>query len=532
MVFASARELELAALLRTDLESLGTYTAENITVYVGGAEFQQALLQANTLPAQRFLAENAVPEKLQTMIELFQLGAAVSANRVAAALPHIGVAGLVELGIVAYTDNQLLRATVSLNPVRVADAAFASAPNWYVLSDLDDHLRGGVAADKNHVMGVGGATRALLAQAPAGSVKTAADIGTGCGIVALHLAARAQRVIATDISVRALRFATLNAVLNQVTNIDFRQGSLFAPLAGEKVDLLLSNPPFVIEPEPGHSFAYRSADLPADTLAQRMVTECVRYLHAGGTAIMLANWEICYGPAALSEPVANLSSWLKSLAEQSELAAVWAIERDRLSPLAYAQLWTRDSGVQLASAAGADKISAYLHDFTSRNVAAIGLGSLHILRKPDPVCATVTQPVVRQQQISGAAYRHPESESYGVELATTWDVSQRAAQLSDSQLLAGKWVLCQGITENRLYQPGAADPSAIHICVDAPFVAQLNVDTLTAAALGVCDGDLTLWQICQALAEYFAVDAQAVAGQLLPEFRELCWYGVFADIIV
>ena len=104
-------------------------------------------------------------------------------------------------------DADALRAALSLNPVelQVGDAAF----DWWIISDLDDQLRRGPARP-DHVMGVGGATRSLIAQAPLGAdtvsnIGAGLDLGTGCGIVALALArAGVSRVVATDISPRAL----------------------------------------------------------------------------------------------------------------------------------------------------------------------------------------------------------------------------------------------------------------------------------------------------------------------------------------
>ena len=79
---------------------------------------------------------------------------------------------------------------------------------------------------------------------------TAADIGTGSGAIALSLASEGKfdRVIATDASLDALHVARKNAarcagILKSV--VDFRHGSLLAPLDGEKVCVLVSNPPYV-----------------------------------------------------------------------------------------------------------------------------------------------------------------------------------------------------------------------------------------------------------------------------------------------
>ena len=91
--------------------------------------------------------------------------------------------------------------------------------------------------------------------------QTVADIGTGSGAIALALAFEREfeRVFATDISRDALTVAKANAVsLAEMlkTRVDFRHGSLLAPLAGEKLDVIVCNPPYI-------SFA-EIAELPAD----------------------------------------------------------------------------------------------------------------------------------------------------------------------------------------------------------------------------------------------------------------------------
>jgi release factor glutamine methyltransferase len=88
-----------------------------------------------------------------------------------------------------------------------------------------------------------------------------ADIGTGSGAIALSLAFEREfeLVIATDVSLDAITVAAANASsLTDVLKspIDFRRGSLLAPLAGEKVDAVVCNPPYI-------SFA-EIGELPAD----------------------------------------------------------------------------------------------------------------------------------------------------------------------------------------------------------------------------------------------------------------------------
>jgi len=74
------------------------------------------------------------------------------------------------------------------------------------------------------------------------------DIGTGSGAVALALASERPkaRVTATDVSRAALTVARANAErLELAGRVRFLEGSLFEPVAGERFDLVVSNPPYL-----------------------------------------------------------------------------------------------------------------------------------------------------------------------------------------------------------------------------------------------------------------------------------------------
>ncbi len=73
-----------------------------------------------------------------------------------------------------------------------------------------------------------------------------ADIGTGSGAIAISMKLECPEltVIATDLSENALATSQKNAQRLEA-DIDFRLGDLTAPLAGEKFDIVLSNPPYI-----------------------------------------------------------------------------------------------------------------------------------------------------------------------------------------------------------------------------------------------------------------------------------------------
>lgn len=143
-------------------------------------------------------------------------------------------------------------------PVGVPRGFRPGDENLYLVSDHGTLINPDVL-DGDFVLGLGGAGRTLVSLTPRDQVSVSADIGTGCGIQALLLARHSDRVIATDISERALHLTGLSAELNGVGNIELRAGSMLEPLH-EQVDLLVSNPPFVITPRTNvTTFEYRDA---------------------------------------------------------------------------------------------------------------------------------------------------------------------------------------------------------------------------------------------------------------------------------
>ena len=80
---------------------------------------------------------------------------------------------------------------------------------------------------------------------------TIVDIGTGCGNIALALAKElpSARIIAADVSERALRCARFNAQNLGLERVTFVRGNLFSALQGlgleGRCDFIVSNPPYV-----------------------------------------------------------------------------------------------------------------------------------------------------------------------------------------------------------------------------------------------------------------------------------------------
>ena len=92
---------------------------------------------------------------------------------------------------------------------------------------------------------------AVLERLPGGDVPLRLlDLGTGSGAVALAIAVErpTAHLVGTDISKAALEIARENADVNGVSDrVELRHGPLFEPVAGQRFDWIVSNPPYVAE---------------------------------------------------------------------------------------------------------------------------------------------------------------------------------------------------------------------------------------------------------------------------------------------
>lgn len=239
--------------LATDLRAVD-YTVDGVAQLLGPSA-NAALGRDQPVPAllraSELLHEDATSPAaaLAVVVQLWLLGQSVSRDELTTALPGTGVDGAAALGLVQ-PDGELWRAAVGLRPYGIEDAA-----DLWVASDLGARQRHGVLR-RDHVLGIGQASLSLAQLTIRADVDRALDLGTGCGIRIFHFLRHARRVVATDVSVRALAFARFNLLLNAdaleldplrlESRVELRCGRLLEPVAGERFELVVSNPPFVI----------------------------------------------------------------------------------------------------------------------------------------------------------------------------------------------------------------------------------------------------------------------------------------------
>lgn len=116
-------------------------------------------------------------------------------------------------------------------------------------------------------------------------VRRVADIGCGAGPGAILAALARPRaeVLALDINDAALSCARVNAALAGAENVEARRSDLLAGVEGE-LDLILANPPYLIDPG---ERAYRHGGGPLGAgLSLAIVEAALRRLAPGGTLLL------------------------------------------------------------------------------------------------------------------------------------------------------------------------------------------------------------------------------------------------------
>ncbi|GAA1947210.1 DUF7059 domain-containing protein [Agromyces allii] len=524
------RRAELLGRLRDDLESARFHVASLESLW--GAEAAAALHRAQRVPARRVLdarrAEHAASADLATLAELFVLGLTVPRAELAHALPALGVDGAIELGLVgtapeaAHVDDAGraeaaatgIRPLLDLRPYAFTDAR--GAGHWWILSDLGE-LALGHALGEHHVLGVGGASSTLSGLMIPDAAASVLDLGTGCGIQAMHASRFAERIVATDISVRALEIARMNMELNGIDGVEFRLGSLFEPVAGERFDRVVSNPPFVITPRRDGvpEYDYRDGGMVGDGIVEAVITGVGAHLEPGGVAQLLGNWEY----RGRDDAFDRVADWV----ERSGLDH-WIVEREVQHVTEYAETWIRDGGTR--PGAEFDRLyDAWLDDFADRGVRQVGFGYV-LLRRP----ATSDAPrLARLERLLGPL--GGDGATLGSHLSDCLVAHDAQARLDDVELAGARLVVAPDVTEERHHWPGDENPTAMLLRQGGGFGRAITLDTGLAALVGACDGDLEVGQIIAAIAHLLEVDAAALAAELLPAVRTLVDDGMlrFAD---
>jgi methylase of polypeptide subunit release factors len=479
-----ADSVGLASLLREALASAG-FTYEAVADLLGTTA-HSALSRNETLPGLRATSGGTAAE---TLTRMWLLQAPVQEAAVAAALPGL-LDPLCEAGMLERVGDEV-RARIDVRPYAADDL------DLWVASDLTPGLDGRpMRVEADHVLGISPSATTLALLTVREHVGSALDLGTGCGVQALHLASHADTVVATDVNERALHLARFNAALNGV-EIDVRAGSIFEPVHDEAFDLVVSNPPFVISPATAERLVYRDSGLSGDQVVEQIVRELPRHLRPGGIAQVMANWTII-GDHPWEE---RLSRWLAG-------CDAWVVQREVLDLPAYVELWLRDAGVHGRPDYPA-RYDAWLAWFEEQGAQAVGFGWLSLRR-------TDESPDVRMEE-----WPYDIEQTLGPEVTAHFRRVDVRRSLGDDDLLASRLVARSDVRQETYGAPGAEDPEQVVLRQQRWMRRARQADSVEAALVGACDGDLTVAQILDALAQLLDADPGDLRDSYLSVVRDL-----------
>ena len=491
-----------------------------------GADIDDALTRNNAAPARWFLTGRTDP--LSVLANLFVCAAPMDAEVVRTALGTHLVNMATEAGALLERAGTV-HAPFALRSIEVppelhTPASDTIASDTVATPNHPDHIwlfsdHGTLTRDESvagdFVLGVGGAGRTLLNITPRTAVRTALDLGTGCGIQAIALARHCDHIIATDISPRALAFTRANATLNGAHNVATREGSLFEPTP-EQFDLIVSNPPFVITPQ-GHTatLEYRDGGHTGDQLMRTLLEQLPDHLTTSGVACLLGNWE-----NTSAEHSTDPTHWVPDTVDIS------VIEREQLTPAHYAETWIRDGGVVPGSSRWNADTVAWLEDFASRGVTRLSFGWIQVRARDEETTAHTQQrhPVRHFESRPGPLGANPGGISQFLDVR--FDLIQWLNQVDDNELLDTAFIRNEGVVEHRHFTPGDESPTTITIEVGTGFAREMTVDTAFAGCIGVADGSLTLRSVAHALAQLLDVEPDMLASQLVAQVREAVVSGI------
>jgi methylase of polypeptide subunit release factors len=477
--------------LRTALTSAG-YTAAGVAQRLGPAA-TASVARNDVRLALRATEER---DRLGTLIRIFVCGQTEPEAAVAAALEPLPLADARAAGLVeAYADG--LRQGVDLEPY---------GDEWWVLADVPAAARPGQPLPADHVLGVGGASTTLAGATIRRRVATALDLGTGCGVQALHLSAHAGSVTATDLSERALRFAATTAALNG-QSWELLRGDLAAPVAGRRFDLVVSNPPFVVGPGVA-THTYRDSGRAGDAVCAELAAAAPDLLADGGVMQYLANWAHVAG----EDWAERVAGWFAGTGLDA-----WVIQREVADPLAYVQLWLADAGER----GEPQRTARWLDWFDAQKIEAVGFGLITVRKGGHD------DPVVRVEDL-----RQAVQPPLGDQVAAWFDRQDWLRVRDEEDLLGARYAAADGL---RLHQE--ATRTADGWAVDRQALAMPHglrwteeVDPLVLALVGGCHGGVPLRDQVAILAVAHDVPEAELAEAAVPIVARLVERGIITPV--
>ena len=458
------------------------YTLAAVTQRVGANVF--AHLSAGEI--EPLLHATREGDRLDVLARLFLIGEPVSVDAAGAALAPLSPNEWAAGGLVAI-DGDRMRGQIVIRPL--------GDPQDRLVAHDRPGRWGAVATD--HVLGVSASTAALAGVTIRRPIDAAFDLGTGCGVQAVHAAVHSSRVVGSDVNRRAVALATLTVELNELDHVSVRLGDRFEPVPGERFDLIVSNPPYVISPL--RRYLFRDSGLPIDELCRSIVQAAPDHLNIGGHCQLLASWAHVDG----EDWRRRLESWFVDTG-----CDAYVLEREALDPAAHAASWLR----QTEQAGTWHDFDAWMTYTEANRIEAIGFGVI-TMRKRD----------------AGTPWFRAEEASQdfvmpcGDHLGAVFELADFLADADDEQLLASVLAVAPDVVLDE--RTGHRADGWIVIGRQLRQTAGLchtgDVDPGVVAIVTGCDGRRTLENVLTEVAEKAELEFAEVRAAAVPIVRRL-----------
>tara|TARA_B100001250_G_scaffold85875_1_gene70984 strand:- start:15371 stop:16204 length:834 start_codon:yes stop_codon:yes gene_type:complete len=146
--------------------------------------------------------------------------------------------------------NKNINKNISNKLEKIIDQLKTNKPLQYILNET--YFYGLKLQVNKHTLIPRQETESLIDWILEGKFTSAIDIGTGSGCIAIALAKNSNaNITAIDISSQSLKVANYNASLNNVS-INFIQQDILSAKYLPKTDLIVSNPPYILNSEKKH----------------------------------------------------------------------------------------------------------------------------------------------------------------------------------------------------------------------------------------------------------------------------------------
>ncbi len=207
------------------------------------------------------------------LFHLFFLGAKLDGRIVRKIFADDEIEKLLKIKILEKVGDYHLQSAIIITPYQ----------RYYFVADFLFHLGSRKESDKPKYEYVYPANLDSITLCEAmikKSINTALDLGCGCGILSLFASQFSKNVTGVDLNPRAVNFSQFNAILNGIDNCQFLDGDLYESIAGEKYDLILSNPPYELTTK--KTYLYKDGGKYGDKILKRIISGASSHLRKGG----------------------------------------------------------------------------------------------------------------------------------------------------------------------------------------------------------------------------------------------------------